>query len=111
MNGAAEDNRQKVLEYFGSNFFPFYEKHLPSLKKISGGEWAAVCPFHQDTDPSLNFNAKTGRFYCHRCGGAKGDRFSFHGFLRGLSSGDFPRIVEGVASDFGTTDCAMPISR
>lgn len=98
--GAADDNRQKVLEYFGSNFFPFYEKHLPSLKKISGDEWAATCPFHEDRNPSLNFNARTGLFHCHGCK-AGGDIFSFYGRLHGLSNGDFPRIVEGIAGDFG----------
>ena len=97
---AAVDNKAAILNHFGGDFSPFYSRHLPEAKTIGRDEYAAACPFHQDTEPSLNFNAKTGRFYCHGCG-VKGDIFSFHGRLHGLSNGDFPKVLEGIAGDFG----------
>lgn len=36
----------------------------------------AICPFHEDTDPSLSFNDDRGSFYCFGCH-AKGDIVEF----------------------------------
>lgn len=37
----------------------------------SGNECMALCPFHNDTNPSLSVNPVKGVYYCHSCG-AKG---------------------------------------
>jgi len=52
-----------------------------------GDEWMALCPNHDDTDPSLAINPEKGVFYCHGCG--------FKGSLwdeskRGKPDGDEP---------------------
>ena len=33
----------------------------------SGEEWMALCPKHDDTNPSLSINPKKGLYYCHGC--------------------------------------------
>ena len=49
------------------------------LKLTGGGEWKnAVCPFHQDTHPSLRIRIDTGGFRCMACGAHGGDVLSFH---------------------------------
>lgn len=42
------------------------------------GTWRdAVCPFHQDTRPSLRVNTQTGAFRCMVCGASGGDVLAF----------------------------------
>ena len=42
------------------------------------GAWRdAVCPFHQDTRPSLRVNVATGAFRCMTCGAHGGDVLAF----------------------------------
>jgi DNA primase len=68
--------------------FAFRRDRLPSpsryyqtqgLKFIGGGEWkSAVCPFHNDTRPSLRVRLDTGCFRCMVCGVHGGDVMAFH---------------------------------
>jgi putative DNA primase/helicase len=90
-----------IQSHFGNDYTPFYEKYLPKIEKIGGDEFKAICPFHDDTNPSLNIDAKTGRYYCHGCG-KKGDIFHFYGKINGLHTGsDFRKILRGICSDLG----------
>lgn len=34
----------------------------------SGNEWKALCPFHEDTIPSLSINCEKEVYFCHGCG-------------------------------------------
>lgn len=55
--------------------YSFYSRYL-TIK--GGGVWLlAVCPFHDDTRPSLSLNMQHGGYICHTCG-AKGDRIAFY---------------------------------
>ena len=66
----------------------FVKKLLPSpgeyyreqgLKLIGGGEWkSAICPFHDDRNPSLRIRLDSGGFKCMACGVRGGDILSFH---------------------------------
>jgi hypothetical protein len=78
------------------NFKPNFDRnHLPipgiyffeqGLKLIGGGEWRnALCPFHQDTKPSLRIHIDTGSFRCMACGAKGGDVLAFHMQRHGLS--------------------------
>lgn len=68
--------------------FAFRRDRLPNpadyfqaqgLKLIGGGEWkSAVCPFHNDTKPSLRARLDTGGFRCMVCGAHGGDVLAFH---------------------------------
>jgi len=49
------------------------------LKLTGGGEWKnAVCPFHDDHQPSLRVRLDSGGFKCMACGAHGGDVLSFH---------------------------------
>ena len=54
------------------------------VKQKSGDEWSALCPFHNDTKPSLRVNVRKGQFICHACG----------------ERGNVNRIIGGEASDY-----------
>lgn len=44
-----------------------------------GGEWkSAVCPFHDDSNPSLRVRLDSGGFKCMACGAHGGDVLAFH---------------------------------
>jgi hypothetical protein len=62
--------------------------------KRRGSEWAIVCPFHEDRNPSLRINASKGTWFCDPCGEG-GDVIEFVMKLRGLS---FPDALKVVAS-------------
>ncbi|MFP3869106.1 MAG: CHC2 zinc finger domain-containing protein [Desulfobacteraceae bacterium] len=59
------------------DFYNSYSSELPSLKKGVGDEAKALCPFHEDTSPSLSVNLRTGKYYCFGCN-AGGDVFSYY---------------------------------
>ena len=49
------------------------------VKLLGGGSWRnALCPFHQDTRPSMRVFFKTGAFRCMVCGAHGGDVLAFH---------------------------------
>lgn len=61
-----------------------------------------VCPFHEDSTPSLSLNEKEPTFNCFGCG-AKGDYFEFIALKEGLDcKRDFPQIKE-IAQDITGT--------
>jgi DNA primase len=74
--------------------FPFRCDLLPTpaeyyrsqgLKLTGGGEWKnALCPFHNDTKPSLRVRLDSGGFRCMVCGAHGGDVLAFHRQLYGL---------------------------
>ena len=53
---------------------------------LSGsGRWRdTLCPFHNDTKPSLRVFAETGAFRCMACGAHGGDVLAFHMLRHGL---------------------------
>ena len=84
--------KQAIINHFDSNFHTFFEKYLQKIQKIGGQEFKAICPFHEDTNPSLSFNNQTGQFFCHGCK-EKGDIFNFYSKVKSLNvSGDFKKI-------------------
>jgi len=95
------DMKEKIESHFKGNYKAFYEKYLTEVKKIGGDEFQSLCPFHEDSNPSLNFNDQKGTYFCHGCG-KKGDIFHFYAKLNGLDTRrDFPKILKGIAADFG----------
>ena len=70
------------------NRFKFRRDLLPSADDyfnaqnvtLNGrGEWkSALCPFHEDSNPSLRINSHSGGFRCMTCGAHGGDVLSFH---------------------------------
>jgi ribosomal protein L37AE/L43A len=60
----------------------------------AGAEWTALCPFHDDTRPSLHVNASKGLWRCHACG-AGGDGIAYVMQRKGL---DFTAAVREIAA-------------
>ncbi|MHB8277400.1 MAG: phage/plasmid primase, P4 family [Candidatus Humimicrobiaceae bacterium] len=61
----------KVIEVYGQNFdlWDNIENKIVSVKaEKAGSEWKALCPFHDDHNPSLFINEEKQVYYCHACG-------------------------------------------
>jgi DNA primase len=55
----------------------FYREQ--GLKLKGSGAWkSALCPFHNDTAPSLRVRIETGAYRCMVCGAHGGDVLAFH---------------------------------
>lgn len=58
---------------------------LQGVKLTGTGAWRnAICPFHDDTKPSLRVRIETGAFRCMVCGTRGGDVLAFHMLITGL---------------------------
>lgn len=94
-------DKQAVRRHFEGDYQKFYGKYMPDVKKISGDEYQAKCPFHDDRNPSFNFSGKTGEYYCHGCG-KKGHAFHFYALISSLDPRhDFGKVLAGIERDFG----------
>ena len=93
--------KDKIKNRFKGNYYSFYGKYLQEVKKIGGDEYKALCPLHNDSEPSFNFSNQTGQYFCHGCG-KKGDAFHFYAKVNDLNTKrDFSKVLKGIASDFG----------
>ena len=70
-------------------------KRIKLLKR--GNEFLAVCPFHNDTKPSLSIVDDKNFYHCFACG-AHGDIIKFTMEIEGLN---FPETVEKLATIAG----------
>lgn len=82
------------------NFTAFYQGELQDLKKSRGDEVMALCPFHDDREPSLSINLETGLWNCFGCG-AKGDALSFYMQRHGV---DFKQALDDLAKRVGVAE-------
>lgn len=65
---------------FKRDLLPTPEDYYPGeLKQFTRGKTQAraLCPFHNDRNPSFTANLKTGAFICFACGVSGGDIISF----------------------------------
>ena len=69
-----------------------------SVKKTGKG-YVALCPFHDDTNPSMHVDDDKGLFHCFSCG-AGGDIFGFYMRYNNLS---FPETLSELAKKAGVT--------
>lgn len=94
-------NKQAVENFFSGNFQRFYARYVQGeLKKVGQDDYLTLCPFHEDTKPSLSVSAKTGAYYCHGCQ-KKGSWTHFYARKHGLDDRrDFGKILAGIAKDF-----------
>lgn len=62
----------------------YYEAQ--GLRLTGKGAWRdAICPFHEDTKPSLRVRTDNGAFCCMVCGAKGGDVLAFHIQRHGLT--------------------------
>lgn len=74
-----------------------------SLKR-SGKNFVGLCPFHDDTNPSLQISEDKGLFHCFSCG-AGGDIF---GFYMRYNNIPFPEAVSELAKRVGVELASPP---
>ncbi|MBW1955561.1 MAG: AAA family ATPase [Deltaproteobacteria bacterium] len=104
-------DKRTIFNHFGKDFSPFYKKYLPSVKSSGNGHLSAICPFHDDMNPSFSIEAESGKYFCHGCGKG-GDPIHFYAKISDLDTRrDFGKILNGIASDFGIEGEAKPKSR
>lgn len=75
----------------------FYQELVPSLEVNGKSEALGLCPFHNDSHPSLSVNLETGLFRCFSCD-AKGDIFTFYQRYKDC---DFPTALREVGEMAG----------
>jgi DNA primase len=65
--------------------------------KQAGSRWMGVCPFHQESKPSLSVNPEQGFYYCFGCQ-ASGDLIDFYCRINGL---EFSEGLQELAREAG----------
>ncbi|MBU1345311.1 MAG: DUF3987 domain-containing protein, partial [Proteobacteria bacterium] len=65
--------KEEILQNL--NLEAYYVSELPSLK-VRNNKAQALCPFHEDSKPSLSIDLTTGSFHCFGCA-KKGSVFDF----------------------------------
>lgn len=75
-----------IIEHFKERWQEFYAPLMKGpLRGVGAGrEFLALCPFHQDTEPSLSVNGENGTWCCH-AEKTGGNAFSFWAELKGLT--------------------------
>ena len=76
-----------------------------SVKKTGKG-YVGLCPFHDDTNPSMHVDEDKGLFHCFSCG-AGGDIFGFYMRYNNLT---FPETLSELAKKAGVTIERQPES-
>jgi DNA primase len=77
------------MKHFSRTLLPAPESYYAAraaLCLLGQGKWrSAICPFHDDTRPSLRVNTETGAYRCMVCGAKGGDVLAYHRARHGLS--------------------------
>jgi hypothetical protein len=64
----------------------YYRTYFPYLPSTPTRDWMNVsCCFHEDKNPSLSINFRSGGFHCFACGAKGGDIVGFHMQRYGMS--------------------------
>lgn len=101
-------DKAAIERHFSGKYTEFYDRFLPNLKKAGKDERTAICPFHDDRDPSLTVNTQSGLFHCFGCDEG-GDIFDFFAKQHNLNTrADFPKILNEIAKEFGIMNADSP---
>lgn len=103
--------KQAILDHFSGDFRPYYDKYLHQIKSTNNGQILALCPFHNEENPSFSVNTITSQYFCQACN-KSGDFIHFFAKVNGLDTRrDFGKILSGIASDFGITEAKAVTKR
>jgi hypothetical protein len=80
------------------DFDNYYRSRLKNYQANGTGKATALCPFHDDTKPSLSITINNGHFHCYGACGKTGDIFKFHSELMGI---DFKSTIEELSKEVG----------
>lgn len=87
------------VDYYNKFVVPLDKKFRP----MSEGRMVGLCPFHEDTDPSLRVWKKYNIFHCFGCG-VSGDVIKIHMLLRRTYYREEPTlksVLQELANAFG----------
>lgn len=90
-------DKKQILEKL--DIEEYYSSKLDDFKVSSSGQAKALCPFHDDTNPSLSVNTNTGQFNCFGCD-KKGSIFRFH---MDMYEVDYDTALQELAKKAGIT--------
>ncbi len=76
-----------------------------TIHSTSGPEALALCPFHEDNNPSFRFNMKRGVWICYSCGNKGGIERFFH--LLGATYVEPPVSLEVLSMQVAFLDMTM----
>ena len=93
--GRCNLDKQTIINRLGVK--DFYSSELTSIKWNGNGTGQALCPFHDDTNPSLTVNHETGSFKCFGCG-KKGSIFDWYMERQGV---DYRTAFNALAKEAG----------
>lgn len=83
MTNATQKTRGKFSRKALPEPIQYYQSQNIELK--GHGQWRdAICPFHNDTNPSLRVNIERGAYRCMVCGARGGDVLAFHMHLHSM---------------------------
>ena len=74
-------------------YLVLFQSILKGFKRLSGNQFIALCPFHNDRNPSFNGNLQTGLWNCKSCG-EKGNAYQF------AKSMDVERPFDYISDDY-----------
>lgn len=90
-------DKQTIIDRL--NIKAYYTSELPSIKSNGSNMAQALCPWHNDTKPSLTINLSTGQFKCFGCD-SKGSVFDFY---MKRHSVDYKTAFNALAKEAGLT--------
>ena len=100
------DHKAALLQHYTS-FEGFWGQYFTNHKALSNGEWQVLCPFHEDRNPSMTVNVRTGMFNCFACN-AQGDFIKFYMMKTGKS---FMDAVTDMCQEAGINAVPTPRKR
>ena len=74
---------------------------VKKLKQLNNSEYLALCPFHDDHNPSLSINEEKGIFHCFACN-EKGDIFNFVEKIENINFSEAKKKIEKII--YGNTN-------
>lgn len=82
-----DDPREAIIKALSLGDFGHIYSGLKKAKASGKNEVAACCPFHNDKNPSMNYNTESGLWICRAgCGG--GSAFDYEMAMTGESFGE-----------------------
>jgi len=100
------------------SFRALFGKYFPNVSDPSKEEWYVICPWHDDTSPSMSVNVDKGVWTCGGCG-LKGTAVAFYQRMEGINYADAKKILSELPQQKSLVDLledhlrsiALPIMR
>lgn len=93
-----------------SEYIHFYASYFSAFPGASNsGEVAVNCPFHDDSDPSMSVNVRTGLWRCFGACDEGGDAYSFYQKIHDVSFKEAKKAVDTIVTGKNVDNVVTPI--